>query len=454
MILVYALFAISAAAVLASVAARLVSDRKTHLISNVILLAAMAACIMALMASGYSGNFAGIFSINAFSLLFGLMFTIGLILVNLVAYGHSRQYQDFAVISDFSLIGMLVVASSSSLVTIFLGLELSSIPIVFAMLLSGRDMEAAAKFFIMASIALAVLSLAIVLVYGATGTLALSSYSQSALMAFSAVLFIASLGIEASIFPFNVLMPDVYSGSPAYLTGMLGGVNKKVGFAALLQVAILVFVTYSWLFMVLAALAVLTMFYGNIVALMQKNFKRMMAYSSISQAGYMMIGIAVHNSEGASATIFQIFSHLFLFIGIMAVIAVLESRDRATIDDLIGLNGENRLMAFALAVFMLSLVGMPFTSGFVGKFLIFISAVNSGMAWLAIIGIANSVISILYYSRAIMAIYTERAGGRPVMIGSTVTAVIMVCLAATVLLGVYPAPLISLSNAAAAFLYH
>ena len=168
MILIYLLFALYAVTVLASVMARLFAGKKAHMATNVILLAASAACTAALLATGYSGSFAGIFSINPFSLLFGLMFTVGLLLVNLVAYGYSRHYQDFAVIGSFSLIGMLVVASSASLVTIFLGLELSSIPIVFAMLLSGRDMEAAAKFFIMASVSVAVLSLAIVLVYGAT----------------------------------------------------------------------------------------------------------------------------------------------------------------------------------------------------------------------------------------------------------------------------------------------
>ena len=454
MMLVYVFFLLSALTVLLSLILRVAGGRRIQFAVNATMLALLAASAVLLVIYGYSGTFAGVFSINPFASFFALVFTIGLLLVNFIAFNYSGNYQNFAVIGNFALMGMYVVASSTSLVTIFLGLELASIPMVFAVLMSKGSVEAAVKLFIMASLSVAVLSLAIVLLYGATGSLALSSYPKTALLAFCAILFIASLGIEASIFPFNVLVPDIYTGSPAYMTGLLGGVSKKVGLAALMQVLILIFVSNSGIFLVVAVLSVLTMTYGNIAALMQRNLKRMLAYSSISQAGYILIGIAVQNATGATASLFQILSHMFIFIGMMAIVAVLEERNRTEIDGLIGLNWENRLAAFSMAVFMLSLIGLPLTTGFVGKFLLFLSAVNSGMAWLAIIGVINSVISIFYYARAIMAMYTERAGARPIIIERSVVAVIILSLVATILFGIYPTPIISMASGAASFLYH
>ncbi len=352
------------------------------------------------------------FSINPFSIFFGAMFTAGMLLVNMLAEKYSENYGDFAIISNFALLGMYVVSASVSLITIFVGLELATLPAVFLILLSRGTIEAATKLFITAAIAIAILSFAIVLLYGASNSFALKSYAQSTIIAFAALLFVAAMGFEASIFPFNVLIPDIYTGSSAYVTAMLGGVNKKVGFAALLQVILLVFITNKELFIFLAILYTLTMFYGNIVALLQNNTKRMLAYSSISQAGYILIGVAVANQAGITAAIFQIFSHMFIFIGMLGILAFLESKNRKEVNDIIGLSGENSLAAFALSLFMLSLIGLPLTTGFVGKFLLFLSAINAGLIWLAVIGIINTAISVFYYVKAIMAMYANKEGAR------------------------------------------
>jgi NADH-quinone oxidoreductase subunit N len=234
---------------------------------------------------------------------------------------------------------------------------------------------------------------------------------------------------------------------------MLGGVNKKVGLVALIQVLILVFITDKQLFIFVAVLSVLTMTYGNVVALVQRNTKRMLAYSSISQAGYIMIGIAVATPQGIAASLFQIFSHMFIFIGMMGIIAMLEKKDRNEIDELIGLSGENKYAAFALSLFMLSLIGMPFTTGFIGKFLLFLSAINANLVWLAVIGIINSVVSIFYYVRAIMAMYTEKEGGRPIRMERALAFAVFMCVVITIVFGIYPQPMINLANGAAGFLF-
>ncbi len=404
---------------------------------------------------GANNTYAGFLSINAFSTFFILLFTSGMFLLNLIAYSRSRDYQDFAILSSFALVGMYFVAFASSLITIFLGLELVSVPSAFIVLLSKRDsIEAATKFFVMASVAVALLSFAIVLVYGAANSLTLSQQPRSSILTLALVLFIASLGFEASVFPFNVLLPDVYQGSGAYATAMLGGINKKVGFAALLQVLVFLFFAWSAAFEIVAILSVLTMLYGNVVALVQDKLKRLLAYSSISQAGYILIGIAVDTQASLSASLFLIFAHVFLFIGAMSIIAWLESKGRTEVNDLIGLHKENRFVAFALTIFLVALVGVPLTTGFVGKFLIFLSAVNAGLAWLAVIGIGASVVSIFYYVKMISAMYTSKLSSYHIRPDTYTFTVVLICLAVTILFGLYPQPILQLTNGAATYLLH
>lgn len=448
----YILLGIGAVMLLGNLVFRLMNSKKNQFSFNCILLTLLILGFAYFLYSGTNEVFLNTFSINPFSLLFGLLFTISMLFVNILAYSYSDSYSDFSLISTFALLGMFIVSSSVSLITIFIGLELTTLPTVFIILLSKKGIEAATKLFIMSAIAMSILSFAIVMTFGATNSFALGSYPQSIIMTFASLLFIASIGFEASIFPFNVLIPDIYTGSPAYVTAMLGGVNKKVGFVALMQVAILIFIASKPLFLFVAILAVLTMFYGNIVALMQKNTKRMLAYSSISQAGYMLIGIAVSNDAGITATIFQIFSHMFIFIGMMGIIALLEYKNRVDLDDLIGLSSENSLAAFALSLFMLSLIGLPLTTGFVGKFLLFLSAINANLVWLALIGIINTAISVFYYARAIIAMYTNKEGAHPLSLGRGLTFVVIACAAVTIIFGIYPEPIIGLATNAANFL--
>ncbi len=433
---------------------RLTNDERLQFTFNALALTFLAVAAGYLLAMNTTVTIMNLFSVNPFSLFCATVLTFALLLVSILAFDYAPRFGDFALMASFSLMGIYAVAFSTTLITIFVGMELMAIPTVFIVLLSRRSLEAATKLFIMGSISVALLSFAVVTLYGGADSFALAQTQQSDLLLFAVVLFIASLGFEASVFPFNVLIPDVYEGAPSYATAMLGGINKKVGFIALIQVLILVFITYKSAFMIIALLSVFTMFYGNVVAIMQRNFKRMLAYSSISQAGYMLIGIATASQAGITATLYQIFAHVFLFIGLFAIVSWLESRHRLEMDDMIGLNGENRFAAAALTIFMLSLIGLPFTTGFVGKFLIFLSAVNAGLVWLAIIGIVNTVISIYYYARPMIAMYTTKADAKEVKISGSVVAVVVICLAVTLLLGIYPQPLIQMVGNASAYLFH
>ena len=454
MIFILAFFAISAVLLVGNLLLRIFDRKLMQFCYNAVLITIIGILALSGLYYNLQGTFFNVISVNPFSLFFIVIFTFGMLLVNIVAYSYSDNYGDFAILSIFALSGMYMLSLSNSLITIFIGLELASLPSVFMILLSRRSVEAATKFFIMASIAISLLSLAIVLFYGGSGGLSLTRTSQNEMLVFAAVLFIVSLGIDASIFPFNLLIPDVYEGSPAYVTGMLGGLNKKLAFAALIQVLILAFVGYRSVFDIVALFAVVTMFFGNIAAIMQKNLKRMLAYSSISQSGYILIGIATSSAAGLMGSLFQIFAHAFAFIGILGIVAWLESKHKHTIDDLNGLSGENRFAAFAMSLFMLAFVGLPFTTGFVGKFLIFVGAASAGMTWLAVLGIVNSVISIYYYSRPIMAAYSseKKRSIRHIHMEKTTMIAISIAVIITVALGVYPQPLISIAHNAASYL--
>ncbi len=451
MIGAYAFIALAAVLVIGNSVFMLTSKKRIHLAFN-------AAALLLLAASawfmGGPATYFNFFSANAFSSFFIALFSIGMLLLNLLAYGNSKEYKNFAVLASFALVGMFFVVSAASLLGIFIGLELMAVPSAFIVLASRREsIEAATKLFIMTSIAVSLLSFAIVLMYGASNSILLVQGQQNNLTLFALVLFIASLGFEASIFPFSVLIPDVYQGSGAFATALLGGLNKKAGLAALMQVLILVFIGSDFAFALVAILAAVTMFYGNLVALSQDNLKRMLAYSSIAQAGYILIGLALQNAGGISASLFQIFAHAFIFIGVMSVVAWLEANGKSDVSDLIGLYKENRFCAIALTIFLIALLGVPLTTGFVGKFLLFLGAVESNMAWLAVVGIINSVISAFYYLKVMSAVYTNKVGAKKIRIDRATLFVVGFCLAVTILFGIYPQPVIQAANGAAAYLF-
>ncbi|MDE1847299.1 MAG: NADH-quinone oxidoreductase subunit N, partial [Candidatus Micrarchaeota archaeon] len=185
------------------------------------------------------------------------------------------------------------------------------------------------------------------LVYGATGSVALvSPAAASNLMLIALGMIIAALGFEAALFPFNLWVPDVYQGASTHVTAMIGGINKKVGFLALLEVLFLLFAVDKAVFVpIMYVLAVITMFYGNIAALAQRNVKRMLAYSSIAQAGYIAIGLAVATQYSLQAAAFQVFAHMLAFIGAMAVVVFMEGRNRHEMGDYLGLHKESSISA-------------------------------------------------------------------------------------------------------------
>lgn len=418
-----------------------------------ILFAAVASSII--MDGNLSLTLFGYLSVNPLSAFFIFLAASAIALVEILAFRYSEMFPEFAFSMSMSFIGMFFIASAQSLLPIMIGLELMTISTTFMILVHGkRKAEAAVKLFIFGSLAIAIFAFAVSLVFQYDPSLALSEIPGYAgyIAMVALALFIAALGFETASFPFNLWVPDVYEGAPAFVAAALAGINKKIAFLALIEVLFFVFAAYLPAFSpAIEALALLTMLFGNVLALKQKNLKRMFAYSSISQAGYILIGIAAATGAGLTASLFYIFAHSFMIIGAFAILGFLESHDINTVDDCNSLYSRNAFIAVSLTVIMLSMAGIPGTIGFFGKFMLFSSAVSAHLIWLAIAGIANSFISIYYYARAINAMFQPKSE-RTVLIDRYVQLVVLFSLAVIIGFGLFPQPLIQMAHQAAGFI--
>ncbi len=431
-----------------------IKRNQSQFLANIIMLAAISIVLFNMFSSGVVQSQDYLY-VDKFSELLALLVTVTMLLINILSYGAKESYRLFAIFSSFALMGMYFVAFAASFIMILLGLELMIMPTIFAILSSrAKSTEAAVKLFIISALSISLLTFGIALFYGGTNSVSFIQAPTSKVVEIALMFIIASLGFEASLSPFNLWVPDTYELSPTYLTGMLGGINKKVGFIALMEVVLLAFVQYEGTFsIILSIIAIITMFYGNIVALSQNNVKRLIAYSAISQSGYILIGIAVASQYGISASIFQIIAHSFMFIGAISIVAFMEQRNRIVISDYIGLFNDNKFAAASLSIFFLGFIGTPFTIGFIGKFMLFSSAIYGNLLVLALIGIVNSIISVYYYLKVIMSMFTNKERRSYFKMNTNIAIVVAICLIVTIALGIYPQPLISATGAAASALF-
>ncbi len=357
-----------------------------------------------------------------------------------------------------AVLGMLVLTSAADLLILFVAVELMSIPLY---VLAGfrrsslRSNESALKYFLIGSFASAILLYGSALLYGTTGTLSLAGIGarfdpENPVAVLGAGLVLIGLAFKIASVPFHQWAPDVYEGAPTTVTAFMATTVKVAAFGALLRVLGLALAPSSALFFgALWTLAILTMTVGNVMAIIQSNTKRMLAYSSIAHAGYLLVGVAAGTRSGYAAVLFYLLVYTFMSIGAFSVIAILarsgEESDR--IDDLSGLSSRNPLLAAVMALCMLSLAGIPLTAGFMGKFYLFRAAVERALAvgdswllWLAIAAVANSAISLVYYLRIPVAMYMREPlrDEPPSREAGLERLVLVVCAAAVLLLGIWP----------------
>lgn len=431
--------------------------KKAWFCASSITLAGIALLSAFLLASQASFTLLQVFRFYPFSELMVAVFASLLIAIDTLAYEYSTDFLSFSLFFGLSIAGMLLVAMANSLITVLIGLELMGIPTVFMVLAHGRrHTEAAIKLFVLSALAIALLAFAIALTTPYNPTLSINAAllasplsNGNSLLALAIVLFAAALLTESAAFPFNLWVPDVYEGAPGHVTAMLAGINKKVAFVALIEVFFSMILYSGYTFQpIFILLATATMFFGNLVALLQVNVKRMMAYSSISQAGYILVGISAATAQGLSASIFYIIAHAVMIIGAFTVIVWFEGKNMRTVGEYSGAWSKNPLAAFSLTIFMLSMIGVPPLMGFVGKFLLFSSAVGANLLYLAFIGIINSVVSVYYYGRVILSMYAGRRYERRVRMADAVSLVVVSLLIITVAFGIFPGLLMHASSMA------
>lgn len=439
-----------------------VKSEKFSIVTSAGFLALASASSLYLIHAGQAGTMLSILGANAFSELMFAALAFGLLLIAVLSYRRTEAHAEFALLLSFITFGALMVCFAYSIIAIVVGIESVLLATVFSILIGGkRYLEPAIKLFLLGAIstALLVTALALMLPYNPSLSLSAAVVSPAGkfLLGLSLVLFAAALSIEAAVFPFNLWVPDVYEGAQGNITALLAGINKKIALIAILEIFLVVFVSYgaingsSFLTDLFFVLATLTMFFGNLMALVQKNAKRMFAYSSIAQAGYILVGVSAASQLGVEASIFYIISHMFMIIGAFAVVFWLESKGRRTIDDYAGLWYRSPLAAVGLSILMLSMAGIPPLVGFAGKFLLFSSAVYSNDALLALIGIVNSFISIYYYARLINQMFSSK-DVKLVRMDRGVAIVVCICLVFVIAVGIYPQLLIGPASAAAAAL--
>jgi len=351
----------------------------------------------------------------------------------------------------FSTCGMMLMVGAVDMLPVFLGLELMSIPIY---VLAGfdrnklRSNESALKYFLIGSFASALMLYGIALLYGVAGSTSFAAirlaFDAGNPMALTGLgLLLVGFAFKISSVPFHQWTPDVYEGAPAAVTAFMSVTVKLAAFAALLRVFTLSFDTPGALVQnVLWLLAALTMIVGNLMAIIQENVKRLLAYSSIGHAGYLLIGFVPGTSEGYSAVVFYLIGYLFMNLGAFAVIVVLANRgqDCERMESLAGLAASRPGLAALMTLFMVSLAGIPGTAGFMGKLVIFSAAVGSGFVPLAIIGVLMSAVSVYYYLRIPVLMYMrEPAEEEPRMELSTGEGMVLViCAVAVLYLGITP----------------
>ena len=418
-------------------------------------------------APGSEAFLAGMFILDPYALFVKLLVLAATALTVAISgrfleEGGYRPGEYYALIL-FATTGMLFMVSGYSLLSIWISLELMALS---SYVLAGyfkrekKSNEAALKYFILGALSSGVLLYGISLLYGATGSvqigevaagLAANAGEQQILVGAGWLLLAIGLYFKVAAAPFHVWTPDVYVGAPTPITAFFASASKIASFAILIRILFeaLPAIRADWQ-LITALVACISMIWGNLAALTQENVKRMLAYSSIGHAGYVLIGVLVASEEGLWAVLFYLLAYGFITLGAFGTVVILEQREYAgeTYADYAGLARRSPFLAAAMLVFMVALTGIPPTGGFVGKFYLFAAAVESGWIWVAVVGVLTSAISLFFYFGIVVQMYLKESDDttpRP-MPAVGVASTIAICAVVTVLLGLVPGPIVELAK--------
>jgi NADH-quinone oxidoreductase subunit N len=447
--------------------AELVIKRKETLA----LLAIITAGVVSFTLIGSMGTtFSGMFVSDGYSTFFKLIFIVNLILTVLISPKYLAvmriNFGEYYSLILFSTLGMMLMASAADIIVLYLGLELMALS---TYILAGfirydiRSNEAAIKYLLLGAFASAILLYGASLIYGLTGTTNLKEIAayiaghnliSNPALTLSMIMFAAAFSFKIAAVPFHMWAPDAYEGAPTPITAFMSVGPKAAGFAVLGRVFLTAFGSahMDWA-AILIPISILTMAVGNIVALSQTNIKRMLAYSSIAHAGYMLLGIISGGPVGLASVLNYMFIYAFMNMGAFAVVIMLrtEGARGEDIADYEGLSKTHPMAAALMLVFMFSLTGIPPMAGFMGKFYLFMSAVNAGYTWLVIIAVLFSAISAYFYLRIVMLMYMKEPRTTVELNSSpAIGLALAVTVSAVVFIGIQPSMVINFARLAVA----
>lgn len=441
------------------------SPQAKNVLGYLATLGVLAALVLTIQNFGTATTmFFGTLSIDALSQFFKLVFLAVSLIVSLasIKYNENSDHtEEFYALVLFATFGMMVVASANDLVLLFCAFELASLA-TFALAgfekKNARSLEGAMKYFIIGAISSALMLFGISYVYGATGTTSIPMIAENATLLaenpiglVAVVLLIAGFGFKMALVPFHMWAPDAYQGSPSVVSSLLAAGSKKMGFVAAFRVFIVALAALQpdWQF-AFTLLAVVTMTFGNVVAVSQTSVKRMLAYSSIAQAGYIAMAFVVMTPMALTGGIFYTLAHAFMkagaFIAAGAVVWMVSSQKTGNLDipdhldSFRGLGKRMPLAALCMTVFVFALAGIPQTAGFMAKLVLFSSTIQAGMTWLAVIAILNSALSLFYYARLVRYMYFLPPEGKKIGMPFPYAAALLLAVAGVLAMGIWPEP--------------
>ena len=419
--------------------------------------------------SAFSGHYLS----DPFALFFKIVFLASAALILLMSIGYLKaegiDNGEFYALILFATLGMMLMVSAADLLTLYVGLETMSISIY---ILAGflkrerRSNEAALKYLLMGGFSSAVILYGMVMLYGLTGATGLKEIgsaltgdrlSNPALL-LAMVMLVAGFGFKIAAVPFHMYIPDVYEGAPTPVTALLSAASEVAGLAIILRVFLVAIpgIQDQWT-LLFYVISLITMTVGNIVAIAQSNIKRMLAYSSISHIGYLLIGVVAGRGLGISAALLYTLVYSIMTLGAFAIVILLcvgEVKGER-IDDFTGLAQRSPMAAAAMLIFLLSLAGIPPTAGFVGKLYLFGAAIERGYVLLAVIAVVNSAISLFYYMKVAVAMYMRDVPPAGLALSSSPSLRVALVVAAlgTLAIGIYPGPFLDLAKSSIAGLW-
>jgi NADH-quinone oxidoreductase subunit N len=462
---------ITAAALLVLLLDLLPLRRSRGLLGGVSLLGITLALALALGQGGTKAvGFSGLHVVDSFAIFFKAVFLVSAAIVILAAARFLEERGlgagEFNGLILFATLGTMLMASANDLLSLFVGIETMSICTYVLCGYMKRDQrcsEGALKYLLMGTFSTGVILYGMVLLYGVTGSTGLEPIgrglgmmgAQNPAVLLAMVLLAAGFGFKIAAVPFHMYLPDMYEGAPTPVVAFMAGAAELAGAAVLVRVFWLALpgLQMDWS-LLLWVLAVLTMTIGNLVAILQTNIKRMLAYSTIAHMGYLLMGPVTGSAFGVSAVLFYSLVYALMTIGAFAVV-ILIGRDAVRgdqIEDFAGLSQRSPLAAAVMLLFLLSLTGIPPTAGFVGKFYLFAAAVEAGYIWLVLIALVNSAISLFYYMRVVVAMYMRELPARGLSLSPSLAlhAAILLAALGTLFLGIFPGPLLEFAKASAA----